>query len=78
MEWTVEQLIDEIRKAESLDDLKRALGPSEADAQAAAERLAAMDAIWDRYGSFDAMPYHAQERYKKLQEEQTNFENQYC
>ncbi len=74
----IKQLKDAIRKSKNLSDLKRLVGPSEKEEQAAMERLSMMEVIWDKYGSFDVMPTRVIEQYNRLQKKQNEFENLYC
>ena len=75
MAFTVDQLLDAIRGADSLEDLKRMVGPSDQESQKSMERLAKLDAYFEKYGDYgDDWPEHA----KRLMEEQNQFENDFC
>ena len=78
MDITLEALVEAIRDADSLSELKELIGPSDRQAEAVRQRLSAIDAIWDRHGSFNAMPPGTLQRYNQLMEEQRVFENKYC
>jgi len=81
--WTAEHWKEAIRDADSLNELKRLVGPADDDNEAARLRLEAMHLIWlrckDKYG-FDrsAWPWVDRENYERLQAEQDAFESDYC
>ncbi len=78
-EFTAEQLIDAIRGASDLSELKRLVGPTQEQLDRARQRLRQMDIIWnhtERDGKTMSMAQEA--RYNRLMAEQTEFENHYC
>jgi hypothetical protein len=74
---TLEKLLDAIRAADSLDELKRLIGPSENEKSEAEIRQGQIDAIWAKCGSFSAMDRGTQARYDRLMAEQNEFESRY-
>lgn len=72
------QLINDIRSANSLADLKRHVGPSEEDNQKSINRLAEMARLDNQYKSFENMPDSVIERYQKLLNEQVLYESEFC
>lgn len=81
-QFTVDQLVNAIRNAESLADLQRLVGPSEEESEAARKRLAQMESLTDACKWSETCPdnqaHAARERYKRIECEQRSFENQYC
>lgn len=75
---TIDYLINAIRNADSLSDLKRFVGCTEEEKRASERRVKAIDKIWDKHGSFENMPMLDQDHYNRLNREQTEFENMYC
>jgi hypothetical protein len=77
-EHTVGELIEAIRSASDLKELKRLVGPSAAEAERAEQRLIAIDGIYERHGwDKDKWPYAVFERFMALDHLQTAFENEY-
>lgn len=77
--FTVEQLTNAIRTADSLSELKRMVGPTEAQNEQSSKRIAEIDSIGEQYGyNTETMPWHVAERYKRLMAEQDAFEGEYC
>jgi len=79
---TAAELIDKIRTATSLADLKHLVGPSDHENEAEKRRLAQMEDIWklcfEKYdGQIYMLPYPLDETYERLRDEITEFENQY-
>lgn len=82
MQLSLESLMDAVRSADSLDELKRLIGPSMEEKEAATKRLAQLDAIsekceWDSMTP-SAEAQNARERYKSVERIQTEYENKYC
>lgn len=78
---TAQELIDAIRGAHSLDELRRLVGPSDAEQEAARSRLALLDGIdaLCEWGSV-APSYAAQEareRHAKIARVQGEYESRY-
>jgi hypothetical protein len=76
-------LVNAIRNAESLGELKRLIGPSQEEEQRSIERLAQIEAKWQAnvkaHGEDPSKwPSQAWDGYNRLMAEQTEFENQYC
>lgn len=82
MELEKNQLIDAIRAAESLQELKRLVGPSANEMQNAKNRIARLDDIstacqWENvYPGAKAL--QAREQYQRIAQEQGKFEALYC
>ena len=81
--WTAEQWKQAIREADSLNELKHLVGPSDDANEAARLRLELMDNIWlrckDKYGfNRRDWPSLDRENYERLMIEQDEFEAQYC
>ncbi|PHV10896.1 hypothetical protein [Chitinimonas sp. BJB300] len=77
--FTVDQLLTAIRKAESLDELKYMVGPSDENEALSGQRLARIDRLFNSYGSdMSTWPWHARDTYERLNNEQRDFENTYC
>lgn len=80
---TPEQIIQAIREADSLADLKKAIGPTQDEKAAAMRRLENMDSLWssaEKKGwGYDPSrwPYPFNESYLRLSQEQITYENQY-
>ncbi len=83
-EFTAPYLIDAIREADSLEELQRMVGASDSEHDKAQKRLDEIDRIWERSqkdnwpANEELWPYPFGERYKRLIDEQTEFENKYC
>lgn len=80
--FTVDELIEAIRNATDLADLKHMVGPTVGDDERAVQRLEQIDAIWTRcekhYGSDTALwPSHDKEIYDRLMKEQGDYESRY-
>ncbi len=81
---SVEQLLLAIQKADSLEDLKKAIGPSESALEASKRRLSQLDDMWARalflrWGDEPKnWPYPFNENYQRILQEQNDYENQYC
>jgi hypothetical protein len=73
---TAEQLLDAIRAAATLAELKRLAGPSPAQSELARQRLATLDAM-DRKTDSGALTIAEETLYRKLLREQTDFESLY-
>ncbi len=84
MSLSTEQLLLAIRKADSIEQLKRLIGPSEADKVEASIRLNHLDNLWAKaeqngWGYEPKnWPYPFNESYQRIHQEQTDYENQYC
>lgn len=80
--FTVESLINAIRSADDLSELKRMVGADETMQNLAASRIAEIDKLWDRYyanaESESDIPAHIKDKYERLNAEQSAFEAQYC
>lgn len=77
-DFTGEQLVDAIRKADTLEELKAMVGATEQDHDEAIKRIEAIDNIYEQYnGRISEMPVITQERYKKLNDAQAAYETKY-
>ena len=82
-QFSTHQLIQAIREADCLEELKRAIGPSKDEKAAAMRRLENMDSLWssaEKKGwGYDPSrwPYPFNESYQRIQQEQIIYENQY-
>ena len=78
----LDKLIDAIRSAKSLDELKRHVGPSQEQREAEKRRIARMDALspackWDEMAP-DWQAIQARENYRLIEREQGAYESFYC
>jgi hypothetical protein len=73
-EFTVEELIDEIRAATNLDDLQKLVGPSEFELKLSKERLRQIDKIADKTSEQNE---YDRRRYLELMRQQDRFESKY-
>lgn len=80
--FTVERLINAIRSADDLAELKRMVGADDSEQNLAASRITEIDKLWDRYfanaKSESEIPAHIKEKYERLNAEQAAFEAEYC
>ena len=79
---TAEQLVNVIRNADDLSELKRLVGADDNAKGQASMRIAEIDRLWDRYyanaASESEVPAHIREKYDQLNAEQSAFEAEYC
>ena len=79
---TLDKLINAIRKAEDLKELKQLVGPSQAEIDKAEARMAEMDKLWEKYyldaEDQEAIPYQIRQKYDELNMQQSEFESQFC
>jgi len=81
MDKDFDKLADQIRKAKTiadLGDLKRLVGPSDAEKSKHKKNLDEIESIWEKFCDFEKMPKVTCDRYHKIQKIADNFENQYC
>lgn len=77
--FSVAVLVQAIRSANTLEELKRLVGPDSDDVQIAKKRVDAIEAIWASNGNnMQAWPPFVRERYDRLTAEQTAYENNHC
>jgi hypothetical protein len=80
--FTVEQLINAIRSADDLGELKRMVGADNNASELSSKRITEIDRLWDRYYANAAnesdIPIHIKEKYEQLNAEQSAFEAEYC
>lgn len=88
-ELTADQLIDAIRSASSLAELRRLVGPTAEQNEASRNRCNQIEQLYKTYG-YEVVgdtdvrvgrwkwPWHAQERLERLEEEQRAYEAEYC
>ncbi|MGQ5525412.1 hypothetical protein ACUHMQ_19410 [Chitinimonas sp. PSY-7] len=77
--FTVDQLLDAIRSAGTLDELKHLAGPTDEEEALAKQRMARLDRLFDSYGAnMNSWPWHARETYERINNAQKAFENTYC
>ena len=78
---TAQELMDAIRGAQSLGELRRLVGPSDAEHEAARSRLALLDSIDARCEWGSAAPSYAaqeaRERHAKIARVQGEYESRY-
>ncbi len=81
---SADQWVLAIRNTDSLEDLKRAIGPSQSELEASKRRLNQLDAMWakaqEKGWGYEPKnwPYPFNEGYERINQEQITFENQYC
>ena len=79
---TVESLINAIRSADDLSELKRMVGADATMQNLASSRIAEIDKLWDRYyanaASESDIPAHIKDKYERLNAEQSAIESQHC
>lgn len=78
---TYSQLVESIRHGDSLEELKRMIGPSDEERDAAIRRLTQLDALatackWEEAAP-DWTARQARERWNHINRLQTEYENQY-
>ena len=87
LQQELEELKQLIREAETLEDLNNLhhkVGPSEEEAQLAAERMKRVDALdekcsWDKFESQCSLDeLEARQRWHSIMDEQGFFESKYC
>jgi hypothetical protein len=79
MSLTLEQLTAAIRRARTLEELQRLVGPSPDERRRAEERVAEVFAILSRHqGDPDGWPAAVRERYERLEREQRAYESAFC
>jgi hypothetical protein len=75
-EFTVEELIDEIRKATDLIDLQKLVGPSEFELEDSKMRLKQIDNFLKKQENVTITQYQYRQ-YERLAREQVDFEIKY-
>lgn len=76
-EKKLKDLQDAVRKYSTEKDLLDMVGPSDQELSAAKSRIKSMDAIWDKYNSFEDMPIHVKDQYERISKVQQEFESRY-
>ncbi|MBK4302992.1 hypothetical protein JZM28_17610 [Enterobacter hormaechei] len=78
MEFTVEQLMNAIRSADSLEELKRLVGASDEEEAEFTRMLREQESIGDKYNwNVDSMPPHIRDKFVLLGSQINLFEANY-